>query len=99
MSKDRADVARRRRNNLALYRVFTGKAQPEDAAIARECLASICGVNEKVPGSGIDTIVNLAIHEGKRRVYLDITEGIRAGADQAVDVFRTVADSGSSDEN
>lgn len=78
MKRSEAERLRLLRNG-AMYRLFTGKGNGEDAKIAIETIAAICQVNKPVPINGLDGLVELALREGQRRVYLSIVECINAG--------------------
>lgn len=77
-----------------MYRTFTGHGTPEDAKIVIETIAEICKINDRCRVTGLDGVVELAIREGMRRAYLDITECIHVGAREREDaVWSVVGDS------
>lgn len=95
MTKQSESDNKRRQNNAAVYRTFTGAGDEADAAVAREVIVAICGVNDRVETTGgIDAVIGMAKREGKREVWLDLMKIIKVGQrekDEAV--WDTVADS------
>lgn len=92
--KKSRDKIRRQRNG-AMFRVFTGTGTPEDAKVARETIAAICKVNDRLNTTGgIDAIIEMAKREGKREAWLDIAEAITVGQREQDELeWDTLADS------
>lgn len=85
--KSREEAERERKiRNTSMFKVFTGQANPQQAKVARETLALICKVDEPTQANGLDGLVELAVREGMRRVYLQIVECIHLGQSEGEEI-------------